>query len=456
MKSKHMEGSQPKTGLLIELDAILDLRAGTVRKLYGKQIADDLIKNVGYRCRKSDELHLIDPRINDKDYTFSYLKRDMETLDHSHRSLISTYVNQLIAKLQLAIDGNNPILNDVSVIVNYHPFNLSEDEKLYIAAGITSTIGLAETVRMVYLPPEAITLDYLQQHRIFTYVLYDFDRWTVAALPDVTGSSLEEAGLQRVDNLTIIAARLAKLDQQAREVEELVKSYQLPTVMDDLNNLVWALIFDLEMLDPVFYTEFDESIAEKIMSVIEKSNSPIDIEVGLIQEYTHILTPAMDKRTQITLLLDRLNVIRDQLVKNYYSFNGGETDQFDGDAVRRLLAEQRFINDALQVFTPSKPAEDYERLVDSMMSQFDSSMETSEMSEHYWNKIGVRCRRIVRDIPALSRSAYLLVAAEDVTDENGVYRAKNSILPSCTFFDPILETIPFNEIDEFKKEMLHG
>lgn len=454
MKSNSMEASQIKTGLLVELDAILDLRAATVRKLYGEQIADDLVRNVGYRCRKSDELHLIDPRINASDYTFAYLKRDMESLDHARRSLISTYINQLIVKIQLAIDGNNPIINDVEVIVNYYPFDLSEDERLYIAAGVTTTIGLSETVRMVSLPPESITLEFLKNQRVFTYVLYDFDKWSCAALPDVTGDSLEAVGLSRIDNLTIVAARLAKLDSKAKEVEELVKSYQLPTAMEDLNGLAWALIFDLEMLDPVFFTEYDESIAEKIMSTIEKSNSPIDIEIGLIQEYIHILTPATNQREQITLLLDRLGVIRDKLIHHYCSLDGEGNDQFQVDDVRTLLAEQRFINDALQVFTPSKPAEDFERFVDSLMSQFDSSLEYSDISESHWNNLGVRCRRIVRDIPALSRTAYLLVAAEDVTDHNGVYHPKNSVLKSCTFFDPILEVVPPDEIDDFKKEML--
>lgn len=454
MKSNNMEVSQVKNGLLVELDAILDLRAGTVRKLYGEQIADDLVKNVGYRCRKSDELHLIDPRINATDFTFAYLKRDMETLDYSRRSLVSTYINQLIGKIQLAIDGNNPIINDVEVVVNYYPFDLTDDEKLYIAAGITTTIGLAETVKMVYLPPESITLDFLKNQRVFTYVLYDFDKWSSAALPDVGGDSLEAVGLSRIDNLTIVAARLAKLDSKAKEVEELVKSYQLPTAMEDLNGLAWALIFDLEMLDPIFFTEYDESIAEKIMSAIEKSNSPIDIEIGLIQEYLNILSPVSSHREQITLLLDRLGVIRDELIHNYYSFNGADGEAFQVDKVRSLLAEQRFVNDALQVFTPSKPAEDYERFVDSLMSQFDSSLEFSDISENHWNNIGVRCRRIVRDIPALSRTAYLLVAAEDVTDSNGVYHPKNSILKSCTFFEPILETVPPVEIDDFKKEML--
>lgn len=445
---------QARRGMLIELTAILDIRAATVRKLYGS-VADDLVKNVGYRLRKSDELHLIDPRIDAKEYAFAYLRMDMDTLDHARKSLICTYIQQLITKIQLAIDGNNPLIQDVHVIVNAHPFELSEEERLFITAGVTSAIGLAEPITLVNIPPKDITLQFLKDNNIFTYVLYDFDAWTVAALPDERGESLEEVGLSRIDNLTIIAARLAKLDSRAREVEELVKSYQLPMLMEDISLLPWALLFELEFLDPVFFTEYDESIAEKIMSVIEKSNSPIDIEVGLISEYCRILSPAQSKREQITIFLDRLEEIRTRLVHNFYSFNNeAEGTGYDTDEVRMLLAEQRFINDALSVFVPSQPATDYERVVDSKMSQFDSSLEYSDISEQQWNKLGVRCRRIVRDVPALSRSAYLLVAAEDVTDSNGVFRKKGSILPSATFYDPILEKVTSVEIEEFKKEML--
>lgn len=57
---------------------------------------------------------------------------------------------------------------------------------------------------------------------------------------------------------------------------------------DYLSVLPWNLLFELQLLDPVFYMSFSPEQAEKIMSLVEKSSSPIDIEISMISEFYHI------------------------------------------------------------------------------------------------------------------------------------------------------------------------
>lgn len=431
---------QVKNNLLIELDAILDTRKGTVAKLY-PEVAEDLLYNVGYRKRLSDQLHLIDPRIDEKEYVFAYLKRDIETLDHSKASMITSYVNQLIRKIQMIIDGNNPYIKEVNVVVNYYPYKLSEEEQHLICSGVSSVMNLDRPVDMVYLEPKEITLDFLRESNIFTYVLYDFDLWSTVALPDVNGENLKEVGLSKIENLTIIAARIAKDAIKAREVEEMLRNMQLPVMMQDISTIPWSLLFDLELIDPIFFTEYNHDIAEKIMNALAQSNNPIDIEVELVSNYYHLLTMSRSTREHVDAILDRMNVVSFKLTQHF--------NNADVDVVRKLLAEQRFLTDALTHFSATKPSEDFERYFDSKMSAFDTSLEFSEVSEKHWNDQDVKCKRYVRNVVGTSTEVFILTVAEDCHDKNGKRWFAGEVLPSVNYFEPILEPLPENVIAEY-------
>ena len=83
------------------------------------------------------------------------------------------------------------------------------------------------------------------------------------------------------------------------------------------------------------------------------------------------------------------------------------------------------------------------------MSSFDVSKENSVVSESRWNSLGVPCRLLVRNIKSLGREAYILVVAEDCTDLEGVFRAKNTLLPSVNSFETILEVMPEKEVENY-------
>ena len=79
-----------KPNILIELDALLDTTAGTVRMLY-PDLVDDLLNNKAYRKRIDDNLSDIDPRINALTFSNAYSKRDINTLDSLPKEEIQSH-----------------------------------------------------------------------------------------------------------------------------------------------------------------------------------------------------------------------------------------------------------------------------------------------------------------------------------------------------------------------------
>lgn len=436
-----------KPNVLIELDALLDTRAGTVRKLY-PDVVDDLLKNKAYRKRIDDNLNDVDPRIDALSFSMAYAKRDIETLDNSFSSLMIGFTKKLLSGLEHVIMGNNPVIRAANVHINIYPYDLDDNRAELIVLAVSAALGLREKATAVSLAPADINSDFIKKSGISTYILYDLNTWVSSAFPDVQGPDLASVGLERLENFTVIAAKIAIDKRKEEEAREELAKYGMSDAFEYLSHLTWNLLFELQLLDPVFYTEFSSEEAEKIMSLVEKSSSPIDIEVSIISEFYHILGLTTTKRGNIVALSEQLVKCSAKIAEL-----ATVTDKEQIDELRILLAEQRFITDSLSFLMPSQPALDFERYIDSRMSDFDISMENSEVSEEKWNSIGVKCRRLVRNVPSMGKEAYLLVCAEDCVDANGVERKKDHLLSSVFAFPPVLEPMTLTELEKYQEEM---
>ncbi len=434
-----------KPNILIELDALLDTTVGTVRMIY-PELAQDLLNNKGYRTRGDDNLHDIDPRIDALTFSNAYAMRDINTLDHSFSNLMIGYVKKLLKDLEQVIMGNNPVIRAANIHINFYPYNLEEEKVELIVLAISAALGLQEKARAVYLEPKEIDSKFIKESGISTYILYNFNTWVTSAFPDVSGPDLQSVGLERLENFVVIAPKLATDKAKEQEARDEFAKYGMLDAFDYLSVLPWNLLFELQLLDPVFFTEFSPEEAEKIMSLVEKTNNPIDIEVGIVSEFYHIMGLTTTKRANIIDISLRMVELAKELQEL-------ATNPEEHEKVRILLAEQRFLVDSLSFFLPSQPALDFERFLDSHMSRFDISMENSEVSEEKWNSIGVKCRRLVRNVPSIDKEAYLLVVAEDCYDIDGVFRKKNTLLSSVFAFPPVLEAMPETELQQFAEEI---
>ena len=434
-----------KPNILIELDALLDTTAGTVRMLY-PEVVQDLLNNKAYRTRGDDNLYDVDPRIDALTFSNAYALRDINTLDHSFSNLMIGYVKKLLKDLEQVIMGNNPVIRAANIHINFYPYNLEEEKVELIVLAISAALGLQEKARAVYLEPKEIDSKFIKESGISTYILYNFNTWVTSAFPDVSGPDLQSVGLERLENFVVIAPKLATDKAKEQEARDEFAKYGMLDAFDYLSVLPWNLLFELQLLDPVFFTEFSPEEAEKIMSLVEKTNNPIDIEVGIVSEFYHIMGLTTTKRANIIDISLRMVELAKELQEL-------ATNPEEHEKVRILLAEQRFLTDSLSFFLPSQPALDFERFLDSHMSRFDISMENSEVSEEKWNSIGVKCRRLVRNVPSIDKEAYLLVVAEDCYDIDGVFRKKNTLLSSVFAFPPVLEAMPETELQQFAEEI---
>lgn len=429
--------------MLVMLDALVDTRVGVVNMLY-PEAGKSLLTNMQYRNRLSDELHLVDPRIDALKYSLRYAARDLDVLDFSKSTLMIPYINRLISALQDEVDSNNPIIKNVRVIINVYPYILDEDRCKLISLAVSTALHLVDVCEMVYIPPADITKEFLKDNSILHLILYDFNEWSVAALPDVEGSSLDDIGLNRMENLTITAAKLVVKVEDDVNAKLAFEEYGVLGSFDELSVLPWNLLFDLDLLNPIFYTQYDEQLKEAIMSIHVESNKSIDIEVSLIAEFQHLFNLSLNSHHWRKVIPTRLMEIGSRcslLLENPTADNL--------DELRLLLAENRYLTDVLSNIIPTQPSIDFERLVDSNMSRFDDCMENSQISESHWNDKGVKCRRLVKNIDSIDREAYILVAYENCVDCEGNHYAKGDILTSVMFFEPILEKVTQTEIAVF-------
>ena len=436
--------SVEKPNLLVELEALLDLRIATVRKVY-PQVSENLLNNKAYRMRLSDELHLIDPLIDQLSYSLQYAGRDVETLDYAKPTLMIGFMHKFLEKLQGVINSNNPVVTDCKVFVNVYPIELDEERQALLAAGITAALRLIEPVEIVSLEPKQITAHFIQSSQIHTYICYDLDRWVTNAFPDVRDASV----VKHIENFTCIAANLARSESDALKAKEEFAKHGMEDAYEYFSVLIWQSLFELELLDIGYFTEFDPKEAERIMNDVEKSNSPIDVEVEIVSEFYNILGSITTPREQINKTTARMIAVSNEIKELI-----GDIDQLQ--KVRILLAEQRFLTDTLAYFVPSMPAVDFERYVDSLTSIFDISYENSEISESKWNSRGVACRRIERQVASMGKTVYLLVVREDCTADDGTFYKKNTLLPSVHSIEPHIEPVDDAKMNEFIEDMKDG
>lgn len=439
---------QKKTNLLIDLDSLLDTRLGTIRTLYPDNDFE-IEQNKLYRLRISDEMNLVDARIDPLKYTASYLKRDKVILRNSRISLVVAYLRKMLENLQGIMVGNNPILQDIKVTVNTYPYQLDITEKQLFAAGVQANIGLKEPPQLRYIEPETLTLKYMDENDYFMYVVYDFNGWASAAFDDRKADSLEAMGLRRIENFTVIAPRLAVSVEAHEEAKKELKKSGLPLDMNELAIMPWGALFDLELIDPVFFTEFEQQIADQVMTNITKSTSPIDLEVDIASGYLHMLENVRTPKEHLAFYADRLEVVS-KLINEQVKLGS----QMNVDKLRCLLAEQRFLNDCICVYVPNFPAQDYERYVDSLMSWFDWTVDYAEVTEEHWNARGVGVKRLVKTVPKTDREGRVFVAIDDYIDQKTKEAIKKGQhLPSAIMEEPVLEPINQEVINKFFEDI---
>lgn len=176
-----------KSLIMIDLDALLDTRTGTLFDIDPVEAVS--ILNKGWRERTSDTLDTFSDVITTEQYKAAYEQRSKYTLSISRPTNILKIIAPEFLKMVLHAGTPNSNTEDCCLVINVYPYNLTDDEALMIQTSIEETIGVDLPVRIVTYLPESTRLSYLEMRGFTDYITYDISGWLQREFGAVTKAS---------------------------------------------------------------------------------------------------------------------------------------------------------------------------------------------------------------------------------------------------------------------------
>lgn len=154
---------------MIELDALLDTRFGTIRKM-GADHADRLF-SPEYFQREEDKFAGIDP----EQFKQLYNSRDEETLKHSAVTAFVPHLRNL-TRFMSEIAVARPEYDGIKIAVNVYPYRLSESVLSEIRQCVSAWCGGFVPVELINISPENLSPAFVQMNYA-VMVMYDYGLW---------------------------------------------------------------------------------------------------------------------------------------------------------------------------------------------------------------------------------------------------------------------------------------
>jgi hypothetical protein len=194
-----------KVSFYVDLDALLDTRAGTLFRHDPKVLELNLQKD--YYLRTTDEFEGIDFDL----YRELYSKRDIETLKHS---LVTRVMPMLMdfAKDTLRAIINSPYQRQPKVVINIFPYELSESTERYVIAAVRALSHGLFDVEVIRTSYENLTPSYVKSNFLFM-AMYSYWEWLDA---QAQNGEFEKT---QCPHVTLIGPQLIK----SKEAERLLK-----------------------------------------------------------------------------------------------------------------------------------------------------------------------------------------------------------------------------------------
>jgi hypothetical protein len=155
--------------LMFELDALLDTRLGTIRKM-GVEHAERVLTQQ-YLTREIDEFD----GISSSAFKELYKKRDVETLKFSTITALVPQLKDLTTFLsEMAI--TRPYFDGVQIAVNVWPYKLSAEERKDLGDSVSAWTGGLVPVTLINIKPEALTPQLVKTQFAMMF-MYDYGSW---------------------------------------------------------------------------------------------------------------------------------------------------------------------------------------------------------------------------------------------------------------------------------------
>lgn len=159
--------------ILVELDALLDTRLGTVAGL-NPDGALTLVKSPEYYRRQLDDFQSL-IGLPKADFDAAYRARDLETLKRSRLTGITPFLDTWVRELE-GLERSSPHVENVEVHINIAPYEMDEEERTTLLTTVMARIGRETAAKIVNIPLSELTPTHCR--REYTgMVLYNFREW---------------------------------------------------------------------------------------------------------------------------------------------------------------------------------------------------------------------------------------------------------------------------------------
>lgn len=160
----------PRRVFLAELDALLDTRSAILNRELKSDVIP-ILKN-GYIYRNVDHF----PGLEFKKFRELYAQRDKTLLVDSMAtkivSMISEYVQSVISNVFATPFHYEPV-----VMINIHPYKLTDAEISVIADTFSKRIGSLADIEIINQPYEKLTPRFLNENEVAYFAVYDYTNY---------------------------------------------------------------------------------------------------------------------------------------------------------------------------------------------------------------------------------------------------------------------------------------
>ncbi len=249
--------------IVIDIDVLLDTRAGTLRRIIPKDEVERVINSKAYRERTHERMWEL-CSITQQQWEDGWALRDEKTLAASLPTLAMVDMPRFLADLNSVVAGNNPGLSDARFLINLYPYKVSEKAKRLIEVAAKHNFSTTCEVMCVSLDNSRLSPAQCKERNIIFMMLYDITKYNQDCFPDDAGWSMQNLPTPN-EELVIVTPRINR--DYFNKNEELAKlGVELPKGVDSftISMELFQLIYGLEFVNPSYTCEVTQEVRERI------------------------------------------------------------------------------------------------------------------------------------------------------------------------------------------------
>ena len=419
--------SNPHIGIILDLDAILDTRLAAI-ELTHPELAEEVKVSASYYLRKDDMFNRIHPDLNNALIHLRLQRPDEELVRKSKVTMVLRYLLDTINDIITRGRSGDPENTGIFLVLNVHPYNLSEDVITRIASALCHQLGYSNLpIAYIDKPLGEITPDFLKESNIYHWYCYNFQSWMQATLTD----SNDVTTLSGYPELKMYCPRIS---MNSDEIEGLYDELKEELDFDEFawTKAAFANYVNLNFMNVSTFSKLD---VDKLVKLEDGGEMERKEAVSVLFEVTREMNERIGLQSPKTE--DFVNKEIDGLIEALYKLRSFNTEKgllhFRKGLATSMLQMVNIYNN-----TPFNPADDLEVTIDAVSLAVDTNEEQYLETEKHYNDLGIRT--IKREVSLGSEKIYRCVVAEEVEVDGVVYKEGSVLTP--IFKQPKRATFP--------------